>query len=334
MTVTSVFYDKAYACLVGGIVGDAMGAPGEGKTYQEIEAASGWVSDFQGAGTDDTVVKHILSEAIINSGGYPTADEFAVAFANNADKFRVFYTPVRNQFCLTTAGLVLPVYAGMGGQQSSSSAMAIAPMGILNACNPRQAAVETYDVAGLIHGQLATACRDGACAIAAAVAEAFKPAATVDSVVDAATRYLHPISSAELRRCIESALALAHSEGEYRAFRSAFYAKHLYTEAPTVIADSRETVPCTLALLYLAKGDPRLAITYAANFGRDADTIACMAGGISSALHGTAAVGMDWIGKVTAAVPGQDDLARKLVDVAISKARHAHEACETLMGTN
>ncbi len=69
--------------------------------------------------------------------------------------------------------------------------MSISPMGIINACNPRQAALETFDVAGLIHAGDSTFCRDGACAMAAAVAEAMKPVATVDSILDASTAYLH-----------------------------------------------------------------------------------------------------------------------------------------------
>jgi ADP-ribosylglycohydrolase len=322
----SALFSKIYGCLLGGIIGDAMGAPGEGKTYEEIERTVGWVSDFTGAGTDDTIIKHILCEAIITNDGYVTADEFSAAFANHRDKFRYFYTPVRNQVCLVDARLVLPVYAGMGGQQSSSSAMAIAPMGLINACNPRQAALETYDVAGLIHGLLATACRDGACAIAAAVAEAMSPDATVDTILDASTRYLHPTSSAEMIGCIQTALALAQREGEYNSFRRAFYAAHLYDASPTVIADSRETVPCTLALFYLAEGNPRQAIVYAANFGRDADTIAGMAGGICGAFKGVEALGSDWVAKVTAAVPGQEELALKLMDVTMSKARRAQAA--------
>lgn len=28
--------DKIYGCLLGGLIGDAMGAPGEGKTYTQI----------------------------------------------------------------------------------------------------------------------------------------------------------------------------------------------------------------------------------------------------------------------------------------------------------
>ncbi len=326
---SSLLFRKTYGCLLGGIIGDAMGAPAEGKTYEEVEAAYGEITDFEGAGTDDTIVKHILCEAILTNEGYVSADEFAAAFARNADKFHYFYTPVQNQFCLVQAGMVLPVYAGMGGQQSSSSAMAIAPLGIINACNPRQAALEAYDVAGLIHGERATACRDAACAVAAAVAEAMRPGATVGAVIEASTAYLHRISSAEMIGCIKSAIELAEREGEYRAFRRAFYETSLRLAAPTV-ADARETVPGALAIFFLAQGNPRQAIIYGANLGRDADTIAGMTGAIAGAFSGVEALGDDWVSKVAAAVPGQDELAHKLVDVTRRKAARARESLAAL----
>jgi len=56
-----------------------MGAPAETKTYQEIIARFGEISDFSGSGTDDTALKHILCDAIQAAQGYPTADVWADA---------------------------------------------------------------------------------------------------------------------------------------------------------------------------------------------------------------------------------------------------------------
>ena len=320
----SVLYSKILGSLLGGIIGDAMGAPAEKKTYQEIEQEFGEIRDFSGVGTDDTIIKHILCDAIMHSDGYVTADEWATAFGRHPESYTRWFTPVRNMFCAVQAKLVLPVYAGMGNQQSSSSAMAITPMGLINACYPRQAALETYDVAGLIHGATATFCRDAACAIAAAVAEAMKPDATVESILAASIRYLHPVSSAEMIDCIGKALTLARQEGEYKAFRRVYYETSLRTLAPTV-SDSRETVPCCLALVYLARGDVRQGILYAANFGRDADTIATMTGSILGAFQGVQAMGGDWAEKAMAGVAGQEELALALAGVAYRKAAAARE---------
>jgi ADP-ribosylglycohydrolase len=318
----SVLYDRIYGSLIGGIIGDAMGAPGEGKTWQQIEEAHGWVEDFQGVGTDDTVIKHILCEAIIAHDGEITADEFAASFINNKDKIRYWFIPVRNMFHKVESGLELPVYAGLGNMQSSSSAMSISPMGLINACNPRQAALETYDVAGLIHAGCSTFCRDAACAMAAAVAEALRPGATVESVLEASTTYLHSKSSQVMLEAIETGLAMARKAGDYQAFREAYYA----TRLRDIISDSRETVPCALALFYLAKGEARQAIVYAANFGRDSDTIATMTGALVGAFRGVDALGEAWVRKVTDQLPGQSDLAESLAGIAVRKAERARAA--------
>ena len=188
----NILWKKVYGSLLAGVMGDAMGAPSEGMTYKEIEKEFGFIDDFSGAGTDASAIKLILCEAILNNNGYVTADEFADSFLNNKDNYySLFYIPVRNMFHKLQSKLTLPVYAGYGNMQSSSSAMSITPMGLINACNPRQAAQETYDVAGLIHAGDSTFCRDGACAIAAAVAEAMAPDATVGSIVTASYQYLH-----------------------------------------------------------------------------------------------------------------------------------------------
>ena len=73
----SLLYDKILGCLIGGEIGDAMGAPAENKTYQEIADTYGTISEFSGFGTDDSALKHILCDAIDASGGYPTADDWA-----------------------------------------------------------------------------------------------------------------------------------------------------------------------------------------------------------------------------------------------------------------
>jgi len=311
MSNEDLLYDKVYGCLIGGLIGDAMGAPVEGWEYKKIIETYGEINDFSGDGTDDSAIKMILCDAIIQNGGYVTADEFAESFLRNRKYYNLFYTPVKNMFHKIEDEIELPVYAGMGNQQSSSSAMAISPMGIINACNPRQAALETYDVAGLIHAGNTTFCRDAACAIAAAVAEAMKPDSTVDSVIAASTSYLHKISSRVIVEYIEKILNLAKSLNDYEKFRIEFYENHLQS----LICDSRETVPCALALFYLAGGNPERSIIYGANFGRDADTIATMVGALSGAFAGAGGLRGEWIEKIRRSAPFQKDLANNLIDV-------------------
>ncbi len=291
--------DKIYGCLLGGLIGDAMGAPTERLHYNEIIEKFGpdGVSDFEGVGTDDTAIREQLLDAIFKSEGRPNVDNFAQSFIDFKEQNRhLWFVSVRNAFGKYEQGLELPAYAGWGNMQSSSTAMSISPMGILNACNPRQAAYETMDVASFIHNGLSGYCRDAACAMAAAVAEAFEANATIDTVIDAATRYLLPVSAAELTKTIAAGLDLATSSGSYEAFREAYYAQF----QRTLLADSMETIPATLAILKLAEGDPERSIIWAANFGRDADTIGTMVGGVVGALHGASGLPPAWVAKVEA----------------------------------
>lgn len=316
-----------------GLIGDAMGAPAEGKTYRQVAEQFAQITDFEGAGTDDSAIKLILCDAILKSGGYVTADEFAESFLRHKEKYHhLFYIPVRNMFHKIESKLSLPIYTGLGNMHSSSTAMSISPMGIINAGNPRQAAIETFDVAGLIHAGDSTFCRDGACAMAAAVAEAMGVGSTVESVIDAATAYLHRQSSVEMATNIRETLDMARRLSTYEAFREEFYR----TRLRDIASDSRETVPCVLSLFLLSNGDPNTAIVYGANFGRDADTIGTMAGALSGAFKGASGLKPEWVKKVEASydrkidnskgegiqvkMPNQAKLADQLVKITVDRA--------------
>jgi len=320
----STLMDKIYACLAGGVIGDAMGAPVENWHYEKIREQHGWLNTFNGEGTDDSAVKLILCDAILEHDGDVTCDEFADSFLKKEEQcYNLLFVPVRNMLHKLHDGLALPARAGEGNMPSSSSAMCISPMGIINACDPRSAAMETYDVAGLIHSGDASFCRDAACAMAAAVAEAMKPDATVDSVVDAATKYLHPVSSAAEIGYIREMLDAARETGDYEAYRRWVYENRLRY----IICDSRETVPVALSLFYLAEGDPVRAIEYSANFGRDADTIGTMAGSLAGAFKGSAALRPEWL-EALEAHNSQKFLAEELWRVTASKKARAKEALQ------
>jgi ADP-ribosylglycohydrolase len=193
-------------------------------------------------------------------------------------------------------------------------------MGIVNAANPRQAALETFDVAGLIHSGPSGFCRDAACALAAAVAQALTPDTTVEATITAATAYLHPTSAWEIIACIRETLELAADAGDYRGFRERFYERHLRADQ----CDSRETVPVTLALFRMAEGDPARGSRLGANFGRDADTIATMVGGLCGALTGAAAFPAAWVERAEAnARRPYHELAGQLAQIVRQRAAEA-----------
>ncbi len=332
MMTTNTLHAKAYGCLLGGLIGDAMGTPTENLEPNAIAQQFGWVDDFSGDGTDDSILKYLLCDALIATDGYATADDWAAAWlAKRATitgpKQNRFFVSVKQTLSKLSAGY-LPRMASIGNLPSSSSAMSIAPVGIINAGHPRAAATQAQEVGSLIHTGDVSFCQDGAAAIAAAVAAAFMADATSETVLAEATRYLKPKSGAEVRDLIEQALSLAKTSGDYETFRAAY---HSQFRRP-IACDTRETVPATLALCALAQGNPRTAISYGANFGRDTDTIATMAGAICGALHGVDGLPPAWVTKMQANSFGdQQGLARRLVDVAIRKAQAERVAWHQLL---
>ena len=325
----SRLYAKCLGCLAGGIVGDAMGAPSEGKSPAEIEQRFGWLDDFESGGTDDTILRDILARSLIRTSGYATIDDWAADWLEAWDEIfgakqgRFFISVLHTARRLRVQGQ--PRLAALGNIPCSSSAMCIAPVGLVNACNPAQAARQAAHLASLINVQEAGFCQDGAAAIAAAVASACRPGATVESILDDAAAHLPATSGAPMAARVEQALAATRGR-DYRAFRH-YVHDHPERFLQLQKTNSLETVPLVLALFSLAGGELERCVTYAANFGRDTDTMAAMAGAIAGAWGGTEAVRPEWLEKVKRnAEQDQEALAHGLVRAAIGKLQRERAA--------
>ena len=271
----SRLYDKCLGALAGGVIGDALGAPTEGKSPDEIECRFGWVDDFASGGTDDTILRDILAATLIRTSGYATIDDWADDWLARWDEI---FGPKQNRFFLSVLHTARrlrvqgePRLAALGNIPCSSSAMCIAPVGLVNACNPAQAAAQATHLASLINVQDAGFCQDGAAIIAAAVAAACRTDATVESILQEAVAHIPATSGARMLAGVEQAVSGTRGR-DYAAFRS-----YVHERAERFFqlrkANSLETVPLTLALFSLAAGDPERCVTYAANFGRDTDTM-------------------------------------------------------------
>jgi ADP-ribosylglycohydrolase len=308
---------------LGALIGDAIGTPTEGMDYPQIEAQFGWVDDFDCDGTDDTVMKVLLAEALIATDGYATLDDWAQQWLDDWD---ALFGDKRGKFFISVLHTAqklrrhaIPRRAALGNMPSSSSAMCISPVGMVNACHPRQAALQAYNLAALIHEYDVGFCQDGAAAMAAAVAEAFRPDADVETVLRAAQDAILPQSGAEMRARVDGCLQLARTLDDYTDFRQAVYANRDRFFC-RITCDSRETIPLALAMLYLGRGDLETCVTYAANLGRDADTIATMAGAIAGALNGGQGIRADWVEKAHSVSSwDQRELARRLCESALRK---------------
>ncbi len=263
-----------------------MGSPTELLEPHEIERRFGWIETVETDGTDDTIMRDLLAAAMIKTGGYATADDWAAEWRGHqadivGEKVERFFSSVLHANDKLRRGYP-PRTIAVGTMPSSTSAMSISPVGIVNAGHPRAAAAQAMEIASLLHLSDVGFCQDAAAAVAAAIADALSPGATLDGILRTAVDCIKPWSGEEMRGLISDAQALVRETDDYKAFRAAYHRGF----RRAIACDSRETVPAVLAIVRLADGDPWRAAVLGANFGRDTDTIACMAAAICGAFSG------------------------------------------------
>jgi ADP-ribosylglycohydrolase len=285
---------RILGCLAGLAVGDAMGRPTELLfNYRRIEKRYGrvesLVGDRPGAVTDDTRLTLALADAILAAGRMVTSDELIERWKRHPEftwrKFLRSYNRSEGFWIgehLAAWGGRMGIPGHLTGYMNPSSlfagneaAMIMAPVGIVFRGRPIDAAASAREVSrALIVGEAL----DAAAAWAAAIASALSDGATVASVLDAAREF----APLRLRSAMDRALSIADRYPDPFSARPELYRCCLRA----VTVDARETIPIALAMFRIADGDPMLAVTGGANFGRDSDTIAGMAGLLAGSLNG------------------------------------------------
>ncbi|MEV0255404.1 ADP-ribosylglycohydrolase family protein [Streptomyces sp. NPDC050732] len=335
--------DRIAGSLVGAAVGDALGGPVEGYAPEQIAERHGgrvrgivgpWNGDawrtarpiapyHKGDGhvTDDTLMTHALVRvyALVRDhlDAYAVADHLVPDLMTTPrwiPELEAEALPLHRIFLAEKwlvarlhYGHVDPREAGTGNIVNCGAAMYMAPVGLVNAADPRAAYAEALDVAGAHQSSYG---REAAGVFAAAVAAACAPGATADSVVEACLS----VAKDGTRAAIE---AVAEVAAEHRDFESAL-APIRAAVAPfdTVGPDYRapslgarrpsrlhavEELPVALGMLLVGEADYRRTVLGSVNYGRDCDSIATMSGAIVGALRGEEAVPADWAKRVAEA---------------------------------
>ena len=313
----TTLFDKALGCLAGAALGDAAGVAAAAAALDDSGAAAAASTDSgTGAGNrepvgsrgsrgglvfgapgDETAMVEIVARMLVDTGGGATLDDWARAMQAHSPQFAkdgAFFISVQQVFSAVGRRRYPPRYTGLGTMPHSTGVVAMGPVGIVNACNPWQAALQAYELATLMHVYDVGFCQDGAAAVAAAVAAACRTDATVASVLDAAVDVILPVSGAEMADLIRQARMLATDAGDFDRF-CAEVCGNGDRWLRTLPADPRETVPVALAIFLLAGGDVQQAIACSARFGRAADAIGCIAGSVSGAFSGAGRINPDWL---------------------------------------
>jgi ADP-ribosylglycohydrolase len=347
----NLLFDKYLGFLIGGACGDAMGCPVEWLHYEDIRAQFGWVDRFLefipqkhnphrfyesptlfGPITNyDTTVINSLGAWDLSKGTYSDDMRFRLLLCSAmlekenvvaGSEFADYLLRYRLQE-VTGEQLGIPSWKGPQREWSEQLTSGVMLEALYGKRQPVGFCVTWDGPAGLLHpADEELASRHGYL-MAACIAHAFKPDATVDSVVECACKYafLYGEIGRELPDRILGAVELARkSKTVYQFFRE-FHDRYLVPQ-PSWQIFILEQIPATMALLTFGEKDPKQAILSAVNFGRDTDTIACMVGELAGTLFGASAIPREWTNTILAANPKPDLLvfASRLTDLALKRA--------------
>jgi ADP-ribosylglycohydrolase len=338
----SVLLDKSVGCLVGAAVGDALGGATEGASTKQIKARyGGWVDGIappyhadsasarplapyhkgDGHVTDDTLMTHALTRVYATKREHLDAYDVAELLVPDLIE-RVVYIPdmgaeavafhrlaAAERWLVTRLhyGHADPREAGSGNICNCGAAMYMAPVGVVNAGDPVGAYAEAIEVAGAHQHSYG---REAAGVLAAAVAAAMAPAATVEDVVTACIDLARDGTRAAIAAVVKEARAHADWRAAIGPLRAAvapydtvgddYRNPGLGARRPSRL-HAIEELPIALGLLVVVDGNYRQAVLGAVNYGRDADSIATMAGAVAGALAGERAVPAEWSARVAEA---------------------------------
>lgn len=362
----SMLYKKVLGCLIGGACGDALGGPIEGMNSQFIRqlhngrvtemvdyhtrpddffhpeqpSAYAWHYD-PGTYTDDTYFSIQNALCIIEKGGRINCDDLADFWVKNVDPSRAWYSTF-NSYQKLFLTHIPARDVGEGTIGENSSAMCIGPIGAINAGDPAQAAKDAYDVVSFMHWGHS---REAAAILAAAVAEAFNPDATVESIIQAACDNIIGGKESRMYNALHLGLDLARKAKDTEELTKLYYDQLIIDWTGRGMqasgdgrheasCEAQESIPCALGMFLNSKGDARESIVSCANFGRDCDSIACMIGYVVGAFHGIDGLPKSWVEAVKAANPeGPDfeELAERFTEVLEKQLAADAERCETVL---
>lgn len=346
MIKNTQLFDKIYAGMLGGAIGDAMGGPVEGWDYRGIESTFGRLDKFipygdnhepsfhgafssdLGVYTDDTRLKHVLCQAIIKTGDLPMVGDFAQAcaeyyYSHPDDLHRGF---MEEYYLSALYGEDKLIF---GGQPTNGAIMMNSPLGFICPADPKTAFELAYKLAYITDGYA----KYSSAILVAAIAAAMHPDATVDSVIrqalEAAAKHqrVEPLTRnwrwfshvyGINEQLVETAIEIAARHHDVLEVRAEFYDKLLVSPLGSEAAQS---LAVSLGMFYAAKGDFAETIIGGVNYGRDNDSYASIGGALAGAFQGTESIPKDWIDTILTANPEPDmvELSQELTRVAVSR---------------
>lgn len=230
-------------------------------------------------------------------------------------------------------GHIDPREAGVGNIVNCGAAMYMAPVGMINAGNPGGAYQEAIEISGAHQSSYG---REAAGVLAAAVAEALRPGATPDSIVEVSLRLAKDGTHDAIAAVTNAARTVSTWEDAIPVLRDAVrpydtvgeqYRDPWLDARKPCRTKAIEELPVALGMLVATGGDYVATVLGGVNYGRDSDSIAQMGGSLAGALGGETVVPQRWLQRVSKASRRDfasiaDDLAAVAQEVFAQDAEH------------
>lgn len=321
---------RAQGCMSGLAVGDALGRPVEGMSAEEIRTTYGSVTDFLNltpGGSDDTEYALLTASALIKHGKKITAKDFAEFWVEKVCSQKGAFAGAgfseMNAIHNLRQGLRPPFSGQHNHAWSDGLAMRVAPIGII-----AHGDLELAKTLTIADGEVSHAGEGihSGVIIGVAIAAAMGGASARDSF-HAAMRNV-PVDSWTYRLMkVAEEIVDANVNKPVHEIADALLAK-IAIEDYFYADIAPEAVALAMAAVLYGEGDYPKTLLFAVNLGRDADTIAAMAGAVAGAIAGYEGIPENWRGAIIAvggtclefaAGLNPYDIAGKLLEVSEAK---------------
>ncbi len=353
--------DRYMGCIAASWIGSSMGAVVEGWSRERIKEKYGFFDKLDeyrhyvnvtnwtrmpGTTEDGIERQKLMATAIIEKKGRILAHDLLRVWLRDLDPAKMIYKQERFDKSLLELARAGTPPSELGRlwpfPNVNSVARASHVIGLINAGDPEGAADDTYEVGKLYAAEHYFSLR-WAALYNAAIAEACKPNATVESVIAIAKQFVHYRAAAgslyalydTIEKEVTRAFDLAAKHKDPMEMRDEFYNYYMSTDYFNYhISQANEVVSKGLAVFALTKGDPKQAILVSCNFGRDTDCLAAVSAGLAGALSGAGSLPKEWIEQVNKATIADpytnskrtiEQTADGLVEAYTTKARKLNE---------
>jgi ADP-ribosylglycohydrolase len=301
--------DKFYGCIAAPHIGSAMGAVVEGWDYDRIIEKYGVLEDFYpyehyGCGwvrepgtTEDGIERQkLMITAIMEKNDRVNCEDIRNVWARDIKPGaanRISEGFEGTLLAIAKVGSAIPA-RDIGKFCDYSGTVTIArschPIALINAGDPDGAIHDIYECGQLYHNTMGRGIL-WACASAAAMAEACKPDATVDSVLGVVYDKCNGGVVAEIDREIKRTRHIT----EFDELRRIWDPVYSIYGIPYNQSQANEIIAKSFCIFNCVKGNVRDSIIWAVNMGRDTDCAGAVAGGISGALSGSGQIPERWV---------------------------------------